>query len=224
MIGVRGLDDIAGLDLLPNSQKEQPLCSFPPTHYRTPTALVKEARKAYDAGLYIAALTVAVTIPDICAKSTSLSYWKWCDVYFDGDAGSIYVAPELFAEAPEVYKGICDKGVLTGSVLNQLRCAVLHSGSSLVEGAGARFSAFRCLEVCVQDDPEPLITCIGSSRHCSKDGRTTTTFHCTINLLGLICRLERAVSRFVEEDPSRDREYRGSDSVFVEAGIVDYRS
>lgn len=224
MIGVRGQDDIAGLDLLLNSQKEQPLCSFPPTHYRTPTALVKEARKAYDAGLYIAALTVAVTIPDICAKSTRLSYWEWCDVYFDGDVGSIYVAPELFAEAPEVYKGISDKGVLTGSVLNQLRCAVLHSGSSLVEGAGARFSAFRCLDVCVQDDSEPLITCIGSRRHCSKDGRTTTTFHCTINLLGLICCLERAVLRFVEEDPSRDREYRGSGSVFVEAGIVDYRS
>lgn len=108
--------------------------------------------------------------------------------------------------------------------MNQLRCAVLHSGSSLVEGAGARFSAFRCLDVCVQDDPEPLITCIGSKQYCSKDASTAPLFNCSINLLGLICRLERAVLRFVEEDSSRDREYRGSDSVFVEAGIVDYRS
>lgn len=210
--------------MLPGNQKEQPSWSSPPIRYRTPTALVREARRAYDAELFMAALTVAVTIPDICAKSTRLSYWEWCDVYFENDVESIYVAPELFAEAPGVYEEICEKGVLTGSVLNQLRCAVLHSGSSLVEGAGARFSAFRCLDVCVQDDPEPLITCIGSSRHCSKDGRTATTFHCTINLLGLICRLERAVLRFVEENPSRDREYRGSGSVFVEAGIVDYRN
>lgn len=34
---------------------------------RKPSELVKEARKAYECGLYIASLSVLVTIPDICA-------------------------------------------------------------------------------------------------------------------------------------------------------------
>lgn len=53
----------------------------PTVIYRTPSRLVEECEKAYDAGLLFAALELAVTIPDVCARIAESDYRKWCETY-----------------------------------------------------------------------------------------------------------------------------------------------
>ena len=54
---------------------------FPTVVCRTPSRLVEECENAFDAGLLLAALTLVVTIPDVCANIDGTDYRKWCKEY-----------------------------------------------------------------------------------------------------------------------------------------------
>ena len=53
----------------------------PHRRLRTPSRLVEECENAFNAGLLLAALTLVVTIPDVCANINGTDYRKWCKEY-----------------------------------------------------------------------------------------------------------------------------------------------
>lgn len=56
---------------------------FPTVIYRTPSRLVEECEEAFDAGLPLAALSLVVTIPDVCANIAGVKYLDWCKRYLE---------------------------------------------------------------------------------------------------------------------------------------------
>ena len=49
-------------------------CGFPTVIYRSPSRLIKECEDAYDCGCVIAALTLVLTIPDVCSRLDGTDY------------------------------------------------------------------------------------------------------------------------------------------------------
>lgn len=86
--------------------------------------LIEDVNKALDAEAYMAALSLVLTLPDICAKAeydnrlkNSERYIKWFDEY----VGQYEKAP-VKSEEMEMHS-------LNGKVVYQLRCSVLHQGT-----------------------------------------------------------------------------------------------
>ena len=81
---------------------------------------IKDIQRAIENRAYLAALVLALTLPDICGKiaypgmRTSERYTKWFDEY---------VIKERFPE------GYPDELKFDGRKLYKLRCALLHEGS-----------------------------------------------------------------------------------------------
>lgn len=88
--------------------------------------IVKEIELAYKNGLYMSALSLALMLPDICGKAeypedgVGNRYKKWFNKYF----GDIEKSP-IEEGIPTPY--------LSGEVAYQLRCSVLHSGTTELE-------------------------------------------------------------------------------------------
>lgn len=200
----------------------------PTVIYRTPSRLVEECEKAYDMGLLFAALELAVTIPDVCARIAESDYHKWCEKYLQlvNDGAKCVEARQPIKTEEEViaeFSTIERRGIFTASDLYQLRCAVVHSGSASIDGGkGAVYSPFRSIGVCVEGDANSIIASYGHIRSATKE-EEVCAFSCTVKLEGLILRMAEGVLKFLKEDPSRDREYSlEEDSRHV--GIVDFRS
>lgn len=90
--------------------------------------LIEDINKALDAEAYMAALSLALTLPDICAKAEygdSLKnkerYIKWFDEYIG-----------QYEKAP-VKEGETEMPYLSGEVVYQLRCSVLHQGTPNID-------------------------------------------------------------------------------------------
>lgn len=87
--------------------------------------LIDDVNKALDAGAYFAALTLALTIPDICAKAeygdsfrnNKKRYVKWFDTYI----GKYEICPGQDGEDRMSY--------LSGEVVYSLRNNMLHQGT-----------------------------------------------------------------------------------------------
>ena len=201
----------------------------PTVIYRTPSRLVEECEKAYDAGLLFAALELAVTIPDVCARIAESDYRKWCETYLQlvNDGEKCVEARQPIKTEEEVvaeFSAIERRGIFTASDLYQLRCAVVHSGSASIDdgGKGAVYSPFKTIGVRAEGDANGIIASYGHTRSASKK-EEVCAFACTVKLEGLILRIAEGVLKFLKEDPSRDREYSlEEDSSHV--GIVDFRS
>lgn len=65
------LDEIAAWRPAPSGGLESAVneYGYPTVIHRTPSRLVEECEIAFDAGLLLAALSLVVTIPDVCAKA-----------------------------------------------------------------------------------------------------------------------------------------------------------
>lgn len=92
--------------------------------------IIEDVNKALDAEAYIAALSLVLTLPDICAKaeySDNLNnkdrYIKWYDEYI----GQYEKAPIEPDELEMPY--------LSGEVVYQLRCSMLHQGTPNVDSS-----------------------------------------------------------------------------------------
>ena len=91
--------------------------------------LINDVKKALDAEAYFAALSLVLTLPDICAKaeygdtikSNKKRYIKWYDKYI----GQNQKAPPCEGEPPFPY--------LSGEVVYSLRNCVLHQGEPTIE-------------------------------------------------------------------------------------------
>lgn len=199
---------------------------FPTVVCRTPSRLVEECENAFDAGLLLAALTLVVTIPDVCANIDGTDYRKWCKEYLglpnDGrKMTSARKGEKRPDEIKEGFEAIEDRGIFTASDLYQLRCAVIHAGSSAIEGRGEEYSPYKAIGVCVQGDARGIIATYGhkGSGHGSQ---RDCAFDCVVKLEGLISLIAKGVCKFVEEDPERDREYSTGKGLSRQ-GVVDFR-
>lgn len=199
---------------------------FPTVVYRTPSRLVEECEKAFDAGLLLASLNLAVTIPDVCAHIAESSYLEWCEKYLNLQNPGEKVAQEREEEKCQEdvsrgFEAISSHGFFTASDLYQLRCAVVHAGSSVIEGKGAIYSPYKAIGVCVQNDPYNLVVSYGhtaSGVNILKD----CAYDCVIRLEALISLMAKGVCMFLEENPNRDCEYSPKGR-FMRSGIVDFR-
>lgn len=149
---------------------------------RKPSELVKEARKAFECGLYIASLSVLVTIPDICAHLVRESWpendkaaerfderW-WCATYLGlpSEVSDCCVTKHE-DKSPDEIDGVLSRLLaeegFTTSDFSQLRNAVLHAGSALVEGFGDKFSPYHAIGICITDSDSQLILGTGGYEH-----------------------------------------------------------
>lgn len=96
---------------------------------------LSEIQKALDCKLYQSALSLALTVPDICGqinyphlKKTGERYKKWFDNYVKNDY--IY-NPEYSQDHTAFTDG---KYYFDGAACYALRCAFLHSGNDEVKG------------------------------------------------------------------------------------------
>ena len=90
--------------------------------------LVDDIRAALDNDLYFAALSTALTLPDICGKaeyptekSTKKRYIDW----YDNEIGRYEKNPQQFSKEEMPY--------LSGDVIYSLRCSLLHAGNPNVD-------------------------------------------------------------------------------------------
>ena len=85
--------------------------------------IIKEIESALSHDLYLAALNLALTLPDICGKAeypdlrTSQRYKKW----YDENVG--------ITEKPPKHDGDPEMPYLSGDVVYSLRCSLLHEGN-----------------------------------------------------------------------------------------------
>lgn len=204
---------------------------FPSTIERSPSALVREAKSAYEAELFIACLTVLVTIPDVCSRLVGCGengYRSWCEAYLGLEEG---IPPEEINRSPEQSRDEIDHAferltgglAFTSSDLRQLRNAVLHAESSKTEGKGARYSQYHAIGVYVTDSDDSLLCSLGATSHpTTTEIEEDCCFETVISLTGLLSRMELGVQRFLDDHPECDREY-GKDSS-LHWGIVDMRT
>lgn len=89
--------------------------------------IIKEIKYALKTKHYISALTLALTLPDICSqieikyeKETGVRYKKWLDKHIDKD---LFIFP---------ISGFEDNTIDSEKIYS-LRCHVLHSGNTNIE-------------------------------------------------------------------------------------------
>ena len=95
----------------------------------------------------------------------------------------------------------------TASDFCQLRNAVLHTGSSVVDGAGAKYSPFHLIGIRVFDDDSQLVMGYGAISSPKTNGvEDDCRIKITLNLTALLARMEKGVAMFLNEYPDLDRE------------------
>lgn len=206
------LDVIAAWKPRPSSGLESDInkYGFPTVVHRTPSRLVEECEKAFDAGLLLAALSLVVTIPDVCAKTVGMQYIDWCVKYLNlqntGEKMNAERKDEKSqSEIREELDAITARGIFTASDLYQLRCAVVHAGSSVIEGKGEDYSPYKVIGVCVHGDAHGVVASYGHTG-AGTENLKDCAYDCVIKLEGLISLIAKGVVLFLEEDPERDCE------------------
>lgn len=97
--------------------------------------ILREINVCIDKKLYYAALTTALTLPDICSKLVSDEkkvknrYIQWCNTY-------------LFDYLPSINNWIVQK-TDWGNIIYQLRCGILHNAENDVEIQSDKYENFK---------------------------------------------------------------------------------
>ena len=112
-------------------------CGFPTVIYRSPSRLIKECEDAYDCGCVIAALTLVLTIPDVCSRLDGTEYRIWSARYLQlkrpkGSKEKERAPEKTQKEVAKGFKCIESEGIFTAADLYQLRCSIVHAGSSVI--------------------------------------------------------------------------------------------
>lgn len=119
---------------------------------------ISEIRKAVDSKMFLSALSLALTVPDICGKLENVNlddkqkYIKW----FNDHVSTKYFPEIVLEENDEM--GMGEKRALTGERCYGLRCAVLHSGNQVLNKAHMDLDLSNGYTVtkyklCLLDDP-----------------------------------------------------------------------
>lgn len=199
---------------------------------RSPRNLIGEARMAFDAGLLISCLTVLVTIPDVCANlidsGNKDGQRDWCARYLGLPGTPVVKRVDRSREQSQdqlkrTMSALMREDNFTASDFCQLRNAVLHTGSSVVNGAGAKYSPFHSIGMQVLDDDSQLVIGYGATSSPEPNGvEVDCRIRITLNLTALLARMEKGVARFLNEYPELDREKGEWDCLTW--GIVDFRA
>ena len=174
----------------------------------------------------VSALTLVVTIPDVCANIDGTDYLTWCKEYLGlANDGRNMTNERKSEKSPdeikEGFETIEERGIFTASDLYQLRCAVIHAGSSTIEGGGKKYSPYKAIGVCVHGNTCGIIAIYGH-KEINLGSQQDCAFDCVVKLEGLISLIAKGVCKFVEEDPERDREYSTAKGLSRQ-GVVDFR-
>lgn len=199
---------------------------------RSPRNLIGEARLAFDAGLLISCLTVLVTIPDVCSNlidsSNKDGQRDWCTRYLGFPSTPVVDDIDRSREQSRDHiertmNALMREDNFTASDFCQLRNAVLHTGSSVVDGAGAKYSPFHSIGIQVFNDDSQLVIGYGATSSPEANGiEGDCRIKININLTALLARMERGVERFLSEYPELDKE-KGKWE-YLTWGIVDFRA
>lgn len=213
----------------------------PTTIFRTPVSLIKECQNAYDAGLLIAASTLVVIVPDVCAnivnsEQTSSSrsdkpnqmkvrerYVKWCDEYLferEDDEGVATSSVEMLDNHI--------KAAISSDELYRLRCALVHSENHFISQKKTVAHPFSSIGLAATNNCSTLVCGFNSSwfgDDTFKNPNFSDIFYyCSIDLEALIKLMTLGVEKFIREKPSRDKENEDSNRFSASSiGIVDFR-
>lgn len=199
----------------PNYPKTMKYCTeinAPGQIFRCPSQLIRECQIAFDEELYIASLTLCLTIPDVCSSSIKrktggvrTQYITWCNRYlFPSDSfKEDFTAIDLYA----------------------LRCSIVHSQNSILNKGNK--TKFDCCGVAVTGNVNNLLIAVGTTC-CGFDGNKpeNSESHIAkkrISLDALVFRMTDAVKNYLNAFPNQDTEQSlqlGSDM----CGILNYLS
>lgn len=181
----------------------------PRTIERSSRNLIGEARMAFDAGLLISCLTVLVTIPDVCANlidsNNKDGQRDWCMRYLGFPSGPVVDGIDRSREQSRIrieqtMSALMREDNFTASDFCQLRNAVLHTGSSVVDGAGAKYSPLHSTSMQVFDNDSQLVIGYGATSSPESNGvESDCRIKISINLTALLARMEKGVARFLSE-------------------------
>ena len=187
---------------------------------------------AFDAGLLISCLTVLVTIPDVCANLIDSGkkdgQRDWCTRYLGLPGAPVVDDIDRSREQrrdriEQTMDALMREDNFTASDFCQLRNAALHTGSSVVDGAGAKYSPFHSIGIQVFDDDSQLVIGYGATSSPEPNGvEGDCRIKITLNLTALLARMEKGVARFLNEYPDLERE-KGKWECLT-WGIVDFRA
>lgn len=219
--------------LLPDTENEAGAPQGAPrTIERSPRNLIGEARAAFDSGLLISCLTVLVTIPDVCSNlidsSNKDGQRNWCARYLGFPSTPVVddidrSRKQSRGRIEQTMNALMREDSFTASDFCQLRNAVLHTGSSVVDGAGAKYSPFHSIGIQVFDDDSQLVIGYGVTSSPEANGiESDCRIKININLTALLARMERGVERFLSEYPELNKE-KGKWE-YLTWGIVDFRT
>lgn len=219
--------------LLPDAENEAGAPQGAPrTIERSPKNLIGEARMAFDAGLLISCLTVLVTIPDVCSNLIGSSnrdgQRNWCMRYLGFPSTPVVddidrSRKQSRDHIERTMNALMREDNFTASDFCQLRNAVLHTGSSVVDGAGAKYSPFHSIGIQVFNNDSQLVIGYGVTSSPGYDGvEDDCRIKISINLTALLSRMEKGVAAFLSEYPELDRENGKRDCLTW--GIVDFRA
>lgn len=219
--------------------------SLPKNIERRPSILIREARRAYDEELFIACLIMILTVPEVCSKTLKwkhpdkkITVYEWCSEYL-----GIPEKAKLFNlerknkdktqnEITEDLNALKAQGEFTSSDFFQLRNAILHTGSSIIEGKGAKHSPYHAIGVYLTDSRNQLVISVGAKGNPALSTETQANetertikniqFDISISLTALLTKMEQGVNAFLKDYPDLDIEYGKWDS--LKFGIVDMRT
>ena len=199
---------------------------------RSPRNLIGEARLAFDAGLLISCLTVLVTIPDVCSNlidsSNKDGQRDWCARYLGFPSTPVVNDIDRSREQSRDHiertmDALMREDNFTASDFCQLRNAVFQTESSVVDGAGAKYSPFHSIGIQGFDNDSQLVIGYGATSSPGTNGiEGDCRIKININLTALLARMERGVERFLSEYPELDKE-KGKWE-YLTWGIVDFRA
>lgn len=189
------------------------------------TGRMADVRGAFDAGAFMSAISLLLTLPDICGRrlypgtGSRERYVKWFDEYVapaylgprldDSDSWKIQESGTGYVSYPTSY--------FTGADCYQLRCVYLHEGTNAPHQS-TPFHAiqFRVFD-CIPGNWSGGCNHVGQMK--SDDGEEF--LQVDLDLGCFIDRMEDGIGRFLAGHP--ENEDHGSDSCLYQP-ILDFRS
>lgn len=177
-------------------------------------------------------LTVLVAIPDACSNlidpSNKDRQRDWRARYLGFPSNPVVEDIDQSLEQgrgriEQTMDALMREDNSTASDFCQLQNAVLHTGSSVVDGAGAKYSPFHSIGIQVFDDDSQLVIGYGVTSSPEPNGvEGDCRIKITLNLTALLARMEKGVARFLNEFSELDGEKGKWDCLTW--GIVDFRA
>ena len=157
--------------------------------------IIADVEKALDAEAYLSALSLMMTIPDVCAKAeygddlkNKERYVKWFEEYI----GKYNKAPVKNGETGMPY--------LSGEIAYQLRCSILHEGNPDIDKSKIKDEANQIDSFAlIVETKKPFDIYVDSSSVASEMDGIVTCRSYEINIRRLWVQIKSVASRYYAE-------------------------